>query len=128
MKNGRTKDWKRGEIRQDYEVHHFDEFPILFSGINPFGERVVGSFVCENEDEKQLEFFHTVIKEIDFTAFVKRAVSYIDLMKNASAIYYIKKDYSYRMVAARSIAFSEIPSDILPLPTAFFPQSSHVSA
>lgn len=47
------------DIINDYQVLHFDEYPILFVGKNATNNNVIGSFLYENEVNNALIFFHS---------------------------------------------------------------------
>jgi len=107
-------------IAKDYRVLHHDEFPILFSGLNEAGERIVGSFI-EETDEGEMFYFYSLVNEVDFIRFVRREISYLGLLKNAQQIYILSKNLKGRVKKVRATTFQTIPSDSLPLPSAFCP-------
>jgi hypothetical protein len=110
------------EIISDYTVLHYDDFPILFIGKNNVGEIIVGSFICENEDDDNLLYFHSIISSENALAFFTKQISYLDTMRSANAIFIVTKDYNDRVLNNKEVTFNQIDNSLLPLSFAFCPE------
>jgi hypothetical protein len=128
MKNGTNSLIEKAQIKSDYTVLHFDEFPILFSGKNCFSEQVVGSLICEEQAEGRLEYFHSLVTAEDFDAFIHQKLTYLDLMKKALQIFHLKTSYQGEIFDCKQLAFNQIPSDRLPSKSSFCPTPLGVPA
>ncbi len=128
MKNGSHSLTEKAQIQSDYTVLHFDEFPILFSGKNRFGERIIGSLVCEQQEEGALEYFHSFVAAEDFDAFIHQKLTYLDLMKKALRIFHLKTSYQGEILVCKQLAFNKIPSGYLPSKRSFCPMPAVVPA
>ncbi len=114
-------------IAKDYRVLHHDEFPILFSGLNAAGERIVGSFI-EEHAAGGANYFHALVREQDFFRFLHQDISYRDLLKGADRVYLLTKSAKGLVLNAQNIKFSAIPADILALASAFCPSEVLLAA
>ncbi len=102
-------------ITQNYEVLHFDEFPILFFGTNDYGNKIIGSLVCEDEgNEDRIRYFHCITSNKNFSNFINREISYLEVLKKSSSIFVLDKDLNDRILGIYFIDFDEIPEDYLP--------------
>ena len=109
-------------IADSYEVLHFDEFPILFAGKNVQGDRVVGSLICDDE-QGLFHYFNAIIGHKNYMDFKNQETSYLDLLKNADAVFVLSKDINDILKNTYQLSFNKIPKDYLPLPTAYCPKS-----
>jgi len=109
-------------ITNNFQVLHFDEFPILFIGENPYGNKILGSLVCEDEDDDNLfRYFQSIVKDEIYFQFIDKKISYLEVLENSSSIFVLDKDINNKIIAIFHISFSEIPKDYLPLPNSFCP-------
>jgi hypothetical protein len=53
-------------IADNYEVLHFDEYPILFIGTNNYGNKIIGSLLCEDEDTDIFRFLQIQVSDKSF--------------------------------------------------------------
>ena len=104
-------------ISDNYEVLHFDEFPILFTGTNIYGNTIVGSLACDNEDDV-FRYFHVIVSLKDFAEFKNQTKSYLDLLKIAQSVFVLDKDINGNVKNTYLLPLNKIPKDYLPLPTA----------
>ena len=74
-------------IANNYTVLHFDEFPMLFCGNNQYGNYIIGSLLCEDEEKDIFRYLHLIVKPYDFESFIKKQISYLNLIKNQIYIY-----------------------------------------
>lgn len=105
---------------ESYTIIHFDEYPILFIGHNCQKEIIVGSFIGENDEDKLLYLYSLVTKKLAIE-FLKRKLSYLELIAKASDIYILTKDYNEIIVLSEQLNFKDIDSSFLPLSTTYCP-------
>ena len=69
--NRTTSDLAR--IADNYEVLHFDEYPILFIGSNKYHNKIIGSLVCEDEDSGEVfRYFYSIITDRTYFQFINQ--------------------------------------------------------
>ena len=112
------------DIVDNYEVLHFDEYPILYIGTNIDGNRIIGSLIWEDEESDIFYYFHSQVSSAIFNRFIYKKISYRELLFNATAIFVLKKDINNKILSRYNLSFQEIPSDYLPLPTAYCPTTN----
>ena len=108
-------------IEDNFLVLHYDEEPILFTGTNYLGNKVVGSFV-EDDDERQItRYFHLIVDSRNYYEFINQKISYLDLLKKIDEIYVLDKSFNGVISATYLLCFKEIPADYLPAADSFCP-------
>jgi hypothetical protein len=108
------------EIKKDYEILHFDEYPILFIGKNDNSEIVIGSLLFEEDDTNTVKYFHCIV-EIDLALeFLNRKLPYIEILKKAS-LFIVTKDYNDKILQIDATSFHQLDESMLPLPSAYCP-------
>ena len=110
------------EIKDSYTILHFDEYPILFIGKNNASEVIIGSFINENETSDTLIYFHSIVSTYVATKFLKRKITYLDVLKTASTISVVTKDYNDKILHIEEKVFTTIDPSFLPLPFAMCPE------
>jgi len=110
-------------IQSNYEVIHFDEYPILFVGLNKYHNIVLGSLLCEDEESKPggLRFIHTIITTTDLWNFANQRITYRRLLQKVKYVYILDKDYNYVLQQSWFVHLEEIPKAYLPLPDTLCP-------
>jgi hypothetical protein len=109
-------------IHQNYKVLHFDEQPILFTGTNKYGNRILGSFV-EEDDERQLtRYFHILVDTKTYKAFIDRTITYKSILENSEAIFVIEQNYEGGSQIIYLCDLDAIPRDYLPLDNSYCPE------
>ena len=109
-------------IKEHFTMLHFDAFPILFIGNNDTSQVVIGSFICENDDDNTLKYFHSIVSTTLASKFLKRKMSYLDVLKAASFISIVTKDYNDNILNIEEKKYSEINKSYLPLSFSFCPE------
>ena len=111
------------DLLPNYYVLHDSEWQMLMLGKNAFGDYLVVSFLQENEEFGQLNYFHVLANEAILLAFLKGDVAYLDVMKKADAIFLVRKSYNYTILNVEKIVFADLSKDMLPLKSSFFPKT-----
>jgi hypothetical protein len=108
-------------ITDNYRVLHYDEEPILFVGSNSHGNNIIGSLMCEDEDNDVFRFIHLIVKPADYIDFLNKKVSYLNLIKKQTEIFLLDKNTKGEIIKTYCISHEAIPGDYLPLPNIFNP-------
>lgn len=108
-------------IESNYKVLHFDEVSVLFYGANKYGNKIIGSHLEDDDEEKKSWFIHTIVTNQDFYKFLNQQRSYLDLLKDSKSIFLIEKTYKNVLTNGYSITFDNIPEDYRPLPDSYCP-------
>lgn len=107
-------------IADQFEVLLFDERPILYTGVNKFGTRILGSAVDEDEASGALRFFHVLTPPAAYGAFLRRSASYLDLIKQSDFLFILDRTPSGAESVFR-VAPSQVPAAFLPRPKSYCP-------
>ncbi len=108
-------------ITDNYQVLHFDDEPILFTGTNAYGNRIIGSLVEDYDDAAISLFFHVVVDSRTYNDFRKYRISYLEVLKKSSPIYIIESSYDGRKTKIYYATLDEIPLDNRPTEESFCP-------
>jgi len=114
-------------IVSDYKLVHYDDFPILFFGKNILKKWVVGSFIYENEEQNNLQYFHSIVNQEQLKQFLNQTITYLDLLRNAEKIVFVSKNYAYKILDTKVIEFDDIDKSFLPLKNSFCPVHFEIS-
>jgi hypothetical protein len=111
-------------ISENYQILHFDEIPILFTGMNRFGNRIIGSSVDEDYTVGFERYFHIILDAADYTAFLRRRKSYRSLLQEAKPIFVLDMlfEEGSKTPTIYQLTFEEIPDDYKPLQDSYCPQ------
>lgn len=109
------------EIKNNYVTLHFDEYPILFIGKNYKSDIIIGSFICEEDDQQTLKYFHSIVNTAIAIKFLKREMSYIEVLKAASTIYIVTKSDNDAILKIEEKEFLQLDKSFLPLNSAYCP-------
>jgi hypothetical protein len=111
-------------ITDNYEVLHFDEYPILFIGTNNYGNKIIGSLLFEDDETDTFRYLQIQVTDKFFRDFLGKKTSYKDIISQSKAIFIVDKDINNKVLSTYHLSFSEIPNDYLPLPSAFCPDAN----
>ncbi|MFC3563257.1 hypothetical protein [Pedobacter jamesrossensis] len=109
-------------VADNYKILHYDEFPILFSGTNKYGNKLIGSFSYEDEETDLFRYFAVIIDDKQFIDFNNGKISYRDLILSNKSIFVLDKDINEVIINTYHVPLEMIPIDYLPHTTAFIPQ------
>lgn len=108
-------------ITDKYQVFHQDDYPILYTGLNYLGDRIIGSFV-EEVEENRIKYFQSIICEKQYDLFLRKQITYLDLLKSGfSILSVVEKDIEGIILSTKYISFSEIEPSELPSENSFCP-------
>lgn len=108
-------------IENNYKILHFDEFPILFSGTNLYGNKIIGSFVFEDEENDVFRYLHLLITNKEYFDFISNKITYLSLVINCKNIFIIDKDINNNILNTYNIPLSVIPLSYLPSENSYCP-------
>jgi len=108
-------------IVDNYEILHFDEYPILYIGTNEYGNQILGTLAYEDEEDYTYRYFHTIIRNNILDNFLNKEISYLSILENSKSTFIIDKDINDKVIEVFQIPVSEIPEDFLPHKSSFCP-------
>jgi hypothetical protein len=108
-------------ITDEYEVLHHDGMPILFTGVNRYTNRIVGSFVEEDDDKGIERFFHVMVSPSNFTRFLNRDMTYRALMEESGLVHVIDRKFDGEEERVHLLRTGQIPASYLPTEDSFCP-------
>ncbi len=104
-------------ITSNYVVLHYDELPILFTGTNKYGDHIVGSIMCEDEDLDIFRYLYLIVNKNDYDLFINRNITYRALIEKQNNVFILDKDFDDSVIMTYNVLPSDIPTDFLPHPT-----------
>ncbi len=110
------------EIVGNYKVLHFDDFPILFIGTNKFGNKILGSHLEEDDDNRQLFTLHTILTNKEYYDFINEKKSYLNILKESNSICVVVKSFNFKINNAYDVSFPNLPDEYLPLEESYCPK------
>ncbi len=105
-----------------YQVLHFDEDPILFGGLNRFGGRVVGTLIQSDYKNKKDYYFHVVVDDGTYAAFINQKFTYLDILASARPVFVIEKDLENDKDTVYHYDLADIPTDYRPSAFSYCPE------
>lgn len=112
-------------IDHNYQVLHFDCDPILFSGTNKYGARVLGSLVCEDPSIGKKRFLHAVVTSNEYSDFVRQRITYRAILERSKDIYIIERKLDHTLVATYLASTEDIPQSMLPTEESYCPEQAY---
>lgn len=114
-------------ITDNYKTLHFNEYPILFSGTNKYGNKLIGSLCYVDEVKDNFRYFNIILDDKEFYSFFNGTKSYLDLINSCNELFVIDKDINNEIINTFQVPLSEIPIDYLPLQESFIPSKKSLS-
>lgn len=108
-------------ISSSFKVLHFDDFPILFLGVNKFGNKILGSHLEEDDDNKKIFTVHSILSNKDYYDFINKKKSYREVLKETSTKFLVEKSFSGNVLASYNLEFDDIPEEYQPLENSYCP-------
>ncbi len=108
-------------ITDNYQILHFDEYPILFTGTNKYGNKLLGSFSSEDEEKDLFRYFVIILDDRQFSDFFNKLISYRELILGANEVFIIDRDINDNVVKKYLVPLKDVPKDYLPLSSSFIP-------
>lgn len=84
-------------ISSSFKVLHFDDFPILFLGVNKFGNKILGSHLEEDDDSKTILTLHTILSNKEYYDFINKKKSYKEILQETSTKFLVEKSFGGRL-------------------------------
>ncbi|MCA6439102.1 MAG: hypothetical protein ACRCSM_11095 [Sediminibacterium sp.] len=108
-------------ISSSFKVLHFDDFPILFLGVNKFGNKILGSHLEEDDDSKTILTLHTILSNKEYYDFINKKKSYKEILQETSTKFLVEKSFGGKALAAYNLEFEDIPEEYQPLENSYCP-------
>ena len=109
------------EISKDEKILLQDEFIILTLGKNVYNNFIISSIIEEDYDNNCLYYFHTLLKYDDYSSFIKKRITYFDIITSNKEIYISQKDYFNKIVKVYISKVEDIPEYYLPDKLSYYP-------
>jgi len=107
-------------IVDNYTLLHFDEYPILFSGTNKYGNKLLGSLSSEEDD--LFRYFVIILDDKQYSDFINKRKSYLDLITQIQEIFVVDRDINENQLSTYQLPLGEIPKEYLPLSSSYIPE------
>lgn len=107
-------------IESNWRELLFDVVPILYSGTNSFGNKIIGSIIDEDLENKFARFLHTVVDDKIFYQFLRYEITYLTLLKECKEKYFVDTTFDGRTFIF-AISFDDIPTNYLPADDSYCP-------
>lgn len=108
-------------IVENLQVLHFDDMPILFSGTNLYGNRILASSVDEDTERGFARFFHVIIDSNTYNKFIRQNLSYRQILSSSKTIFVVDKNFDDEPIACYVISPDDIPTEYFPLEDSYCP-------
>lgn len=108
-------------ITERFTILHYDQEPILFSGFNRYGNRILASSVDSDKKKKVEIYFYVLIDEKTYTSFFHREITYKKILSDSDFIFLIKSSFDNTSTEVYIISFNEIPQTYVPLDDSYCP-------
>lgn len=108
-------------ILNEYQTLHFDEVPILFTGVNKYGSRVLGSSVEDSARAKVSRFFYIVVSTEQYLGFLRRKLSYRDIIVGRGSVFVVDQSFSGELKSTYLVNLAHVPAQYIPLENSYCP-------
>jgi hypothetical protein len=110
-------------IVDNFRPFLMDESPVLFSGTNRFGNTILGSSVDEDYTKGIERYFHAIVEIEEYFCFLKRKVTYLDLLKRARPLFVIDKAVNDNRYTVYELSLDDIPAAFTPAEDTYCPEA-----
>lgn len=112
------------QITSNKNVFIYDEYPILFSGLNKYDLPIIGSYIAHDQeaDDDVVYFLHVVVSKNTYQSFLDRKISYREIISTSDDVYIIEKNYDTKSELYYTISTANFPNNYLPLAESFLPE------
>ena len=97
-----------------------DENPILYSGTNRYGNRILGVIVEESEIDFSIRYFHVIIDDKTYYDFTNKKITLRHIIEISNVVFVIDTKGG-KVIDNNLVTISEIPKDYLPLDDSYCP-------
>ena len=114
-------------INKDLKVLHFDEEPILFSGLTEFGYRVLASLVDEDQDNEKkwfARYFYVILKGQQYAQFLSNKISYLQILQDSPTVFIVDRYYKSKSYKSCQTTLAKIPEDYIPTKDSYCPTTN----
>ncbi|UOQ53524.1 hypothetical protein [Hymenobacter cellulosivorans] len=102
----------------------YDEYPILFTGLNKHGHRVIGSYLNHDQesDDDIIYFAHLSISNNAFDSFLSKQITYRNFFEVSDEVYIVEKNYDSNTEVYYTIPIADFPINYYPSVDSFCPE------
>jgi hypothetical protein len=109
------------QIDANYIELLVDDDPMLYTGTSGFGNRIIGSIIEDNRTEKVLKYFHVIVNDFLFEAFLKEKLSLKELFDKVGYVYILTFHYDGNLEGVYGLNIANVPKAWLPLENSYCP-------
>jgi len=109
-------------IVTDYETLHEEQEPVLFTGMNRFGARILGTFVAESIKTRTRRFLHVQVHAGDYAEFIRGKLTYLQILQKVGTAFVVdRRSGRSRRTTIVAKDIDEIPVEYLPTENSLAP-------
>jgi|GEM_PF-4303918 len=101
-------------IVSEYLILMYYDKPILFTGMNKYNSRVIGSLLWEDDASGKDYHLYTLATDEQYSQFVQKEISYRNILDDSTAIYLTEAWSSMDTQKVFAIKLIDLEADILP--------------
>lgn len=94
---------------------------LIYTGTNPYGNRVLCCIMFDDDDNEFLRYFHILTTEIQYTDFINKKVSLLNILKDNQSFFVVDFNYSLNELSSNLVSIDDIPNEFLPLEDSYCP-------
>jgi hypothetical protein len=98
------------------------ENDIIYTGTNPYSNRVLGVIMFDDDEEGYLRYLHVLTTDKQYYSFIDKTTSLRNIIEENESVFIVDKTYGGEEITANIVPVREIPEDFLPLPNSFCPE------
>ena len=111
-------------ITYGFDILMYDDEPILFHGLNKYGDRVIGSYVDVDESIPCKWYFHVLVTPGTLGNLIEGKLSYRQILETSNPIYLIRETYPEHVMLPKYESyligqFDNIPDNYKPTEKSF---------
>lgn len=97
------------------------ENDLIFTGTNPYGNRVLCCIMFDNDELEFLRFSHILTTEIQYNNFINKKATLLSILNENESFFIVDYDYSLKEIDFNLVTLNEVPFEFLPLDNSFCP-------
>jgi hypothetical protein len=95
--------------------------PILYSGTNAYGNRLIGIIMFDDDEAKYLRYIHTLVSDNQYLDFINKRVTLRRILETNQSFFLVDRIYDGSEVRVALTLFEDVPNEYLPLENSYCP-------
>lgn len=104
-----------------------DGYEILYLGKNINNDTIIGSIMDEDDEIGEIRYIHSIISSDTKDRFLKREITYRQVMNEASEMFIIKTNYTNTNLDIRLSSLDSIDTMCLPTEDSYLPSFTNIN-